>query len=222
MKIIGHRGAKGLAPENTRQSLLKALEHHVDEIEFDLRVCKDNVVVLHHNADVRINDQKLTIRETDFKDLQALDLELLTLIEALEILRGKVIAHIEVKSRQPVEPIVDVVRTALKSGNYSSEQIRIGSLSQKVLVQLRRALPTIQLIVIEPWSGMRATWRAKQVQTKYLSMNHRWLWRGFIEPLSRRGWQLYCYTLNNPAKAKRFAHYGLYGVITDYPDLFEK
>jgi hypothetical protein len=52
-------------------------------------------------------------------------------------------------------------------------------------------------------------------------MNPRWLGRPFLEPMAKRGWQLSAYTLNDTAKATRWAGYGLYGVVTDYPDLFE-
>ena len=55
MEIVGHRGAKGLAPENTAASLLAAIEQGVDAIEFDVRVTKDHIVVLHH--DPRLEDR---------------------------------------------------------------------------------------------------------------------------------------------------------------------
>jgi glycerophosphoryl diester phosphodiesterase len=53
-------------------------------------------------------------------------------------------------------------------------------------------------------------------------MQQLWLWWGFIWMISRSGWQLYGYAINDPAKARRWARWGLAGVITDYPDKFEK
>jgi glycerophosphoryl diester phosphodiesterase len=53
-------------------------------------------------------------------------------------------------------------------------------------------------------------------------MNQRWLWWGFIRGFKHSDKQLYAYTLNDPKKAKRWAKWGLAGVITDYPDRFEK
>jgi len=53
MKIIGHRGAKGLAPENTLASMQAALDNNVDAIEFDVRVTRDNVPVINHNPDIK-------------------------------------------------------------------------------------------------------------------------------------------------------------------------
>ena len=53
-------------------------------------------------------------------------------------------------------------------------------------------------------------------------MNQLWLWWGFIRAMRRGGWELYAYTVNDPAKAKRWVRWGLAGVITDCPDLFTK
>jgi len=47
--LQGHRGARGLAPENTLAAFAKALEIGVTTLETDLAVTKDGVVVLSHD-----------------------------------------------------------------------------------------------------------------------------------------------------------------------------
>jgi len=47
--LQGHRGARGLAPENTPPAWRKALELGVDTIECDMAVTRDGVVVVHHD-----------------------------------------------------------------------------------------------------------------------------------------------------------------------------
>ena len=51
--LQGHRGARGLMPENTPPAWRKALEIGVDTIECDMAVTKDGVVVVYH--DQRLN-----------------------------------------------------------------------------------------------------------------------------------------------------------------------
>ena len=46
--IQGHRGARGLMPENTIPAFLKALELGVDTLELDVVVSKDNQLVVSH------------------------------------------------------------------------------------------------------------------------------------------------------------------------------
>ena len=45
-KIIGHRGAKDLAPENTIESISKAFELGLDCVEIDVKISKDNIPVV--------------------------------------------------------------------------------------------------------------------------------------------------------------------------------
>ncbi len=46
--IEGHRGARGLVPENTIPSFLKALEFGVDTLELDVVISRDNQIVVSH------------------------------------------------------------------------------------------------------------------------------------------------------------------------------
>ena len=48
VEIEGHRGARGLVPENTIPSFLKALEYGVETIELDVVVSADGKVVVSH------------------------------------------------------------------------------------------------------------------------------------------------------------------------------
>jgi len=46
--IQGHRGCRGILPENTMPAFLKAVELGVDTLELDVAISKDNVVVVSH------------------------------------------------------------------------------------------------------------------------------------------------------------------------------
>lgn len=220
MKIIGHRGARGLAPENTIAGLQKALEHHVDMIEFDVRVTKDGVPVLHHDSDLIDPDgSRHKIENCDYSALKEHKPDLATFEEALETVGKNVALYVEVKPDVATKPLINIIKNYYGRG---WNNLFLGSKSQRTLLELQTALPDVPKIVIEPWSGVRAHRRARQLGTDMVSMNQLWLWWGFITPVTRSGWKLYAYTINDPKKAKRWAKYGLYGVVTDYPDLFDK
>ncbi len=51
--VTGHRGAGGLAPENTLASIQLALDLGVDRIEIDVQQTKDNVVIVLHDRTLR-------------------------------------------------------------------------------------------------------------------------------------------------------------------------
>ncbi|MFO0781679.1 MAG: glycerophosphodiester phosphodiesterase [Candidatus Saccharimonadales bacterium] len=222
MKIVGHRGARGLAPENTIASLRKGLAHNVDALEFDLRVTKDGVVVLHHDAEITDpNGAKHTIADFSYKELQQHKADLATFIEVLEKIGQPVPLYIEIKAGEPLKPIIAILKFYLEKPNSKAEDLWLASFDQGILRESHKALPELPKVVIEKWSGVRAARRAREVNAQYICMNQRWLWWGFIRSMSRKH-KLLAYTVNNPAQAKRWQAQGLYGIVTDYPDLFEK
>ena len=221
MKIIGHRGAKGLAPENTLNAISHALKHHVDEVELDVRVTQDGVPILSHDPAIHMEIDSMSIKNTSFAALRKHKPDLASLDDALSLIEARCIVHMEIKPHEPIEPIVTVVKNWLDSEVYQEQNLLLASKSQKTLLALQEALPSIPKAVIESWSGTRAVLRARKIGTKRLSMNRFCLWVGFLRPMQKRGYQISAYTLNDPAQVKKWQPY-LYGVITDYPDLFEQ
>lgn len=222
MKIIGHRGAGGLAPENTLLSFTKALEHDVDEIEFDVRVTIDGVCVVVHDPFLHDPDGgKVRVASSTYKELLAHKPDLVTYEEAIRHINKRVPALVEVKSKVDTAPIITITKKLLNDG-WSKKDILFGSFSQSVLRELHKALPQIPIVIIESWSGVRGTYRARELGTKRLSMNHRWLWSGFIASMKKRGYSVAPYTLNDPVVASRMARYGVEMIITDYPDRYQK
>jgi glycerophosphoryl diester phosphodiesterase len=49
LDLQGHRGARGLLPENTLASFQRALELGVTTLELDIAITKDGVLVIHHD-----------------------------------------------------------------------------------------------------------------------------------------------------------------------------
>eukprot|EP00032_Breviata_anathema_P000284 JZ548751.1.p1 GENE.JZ548751.1~~JZ548751.1.p1 ORF type:complete len:238 (+),score=79.78 JZ548751.1:1-714(+) len=72
--IIGHRGSTYDAPENTLPAFKMALDDGADGIELDLRVTKDNVVVIIHDdtAD-RTSNCRGKIRDMTYAELAKCD-----------------------------------------------------------------------------------------------------------------------------------------------------
>ena len=221
MKTIGHRGARGLAPENTIASLEKAIEYGVDMVEIDVRVTRDGVAVLHHDpALIDPNGSEIIIARTTYAELLRHKSDLAALDHAIRATKHRCGIMIEIKPGVPTRQTIAAIKDRLHRGWQLSE-FAVASYDFEVLSAIRHAFPLIELVVLEQWSGVRAGHRARSLGTKRISMNQRWLWVGFLKAMHRSGYQLTPYTVNNPSQAKRWQPY-LYGIITDRPDLFRK
>ncbi len=72
--VVGHRGAMGHAPENTMTSFEEAVELGADMFEFDVRLTKDGIPVIVHDANLdRTSNKSLYVAELTAKDLLELD-----------------------------------------------------------------------------------------------------------------------------------------------------
>lgn len=76
VKMIAHRGVSGLELENTCPAFLAAAVKSYFGIETDVHVTKDGkYIVCHDDSTLRVAGVDLTIEETDFETLRALQLK---------------------------------------------------------------------------------------------------------------------------------------------------
>jgi len=221
MKIIGHRGAAGLALENTRASLLAAIHRGVDMIEFDVRLTADDHLVICHDAITdRISAISRTIRRHTLKELQSVELHggqhLLSLDEGLEI-AGSVPVIIEVKDSGSVGELLTVLK------RHPDARPSIASFEHSELHSIRKALPEIPIYVLEHFAPFDIVHSAHRLHATGIGLN-----RGLMNPLTyilarRNGLELYLYSVNNVLLA-RFLHLFYPGVslCTDHPERFIK
>jgi glycerophosphoryl diester phosphodiesterase len=72
--VIGHRGNRAFAPENTIESFAQAVAAGADAIEFDVHVTADGIAVVHHDPTVeRTTDGRGAIDRLTFSQLSELD-----------------------------------------------------------------------------------------------------------------------------------------------------
>ena len=227
-RIIGHRGAQGDVAGNTQASFEWALKHHVSEIETDCRLTSDGVIVQFHDPAFKDKSgRKHLIKDTSYKKLKHFFPEIMTLDELIVFVDKKARLMIEIKPRVPTKPIIETIRAYLAKG-WRPSDFSFASFDLQVLKQMHAALPEIERIVLESWLAIRALHRAKQLDTRNLSMNQQYLWWGFILWATRHNHKIYTYPSAgakhpnfNHKKPERWAKYGLYGIITDRPEIFE-
>jgi glycerophosphoryl diester phosphodiesterase len=226
MQIVGHRGAKGLAPENTLEGFEIAIQNGVDQIETDIRISKDGKAVIVHDKYFTTGEKELLkVLDATLPQLREHHEGMVTLEETIAFIDRRVRLMLEVKRRVDTAPVVEIVQSFLDRG-WQPSDFMFASFDFKVLQDLQKAFPHIELVVLEAWSSIRAVSRARRLKTTYLSMDQSYLWWGVVRNLAKR-YKLFTYPdqhlpfiRTNPLRPKRWEKYGLHGVITDYPDLF--
>lgn len=73
-KVMGHRGAKALAPENTLSSMKAAAEAGATWVEFDVMLTADGEPVVHHDETLtRATGRRRAMAKMPFAEVVALD-----------------------------------------------------------------------------------------------------------------------------------------------------
>lgn len=73
-RVCAHRGHSGRVPENTLPSFASALALGADEIEFDVRLTKDNkMIVCHDNTVDRVSDGSGNVSDLTFDEIRSLN-----------------------------------------------------------------------------------------------------------------------------------------------------
>ena len=109
---VGHGGAAGHARPNSLRSLHLALEMGVDMVEFDVRPCRDGLVLLHDDSLAAFGHAGLA-SQTRLDELRALpgvpDGPVATLEQALDLLQGQVRINVDVKDAGYEASVVEAV-----------------------------------------------------------------------------------------------------------------
>ncbi len=222
MRIIGHRGAAGLALENTLPGLELARLLGVDAIEFDVRMTKDERLVVAHDSDLeRISGISAKISDLSLEELQNITLndgesKVPTLEEALDM-SGKIPVIIELKQSGCARQLVDLIDLS------PSQDITVASFKLNELTDLRNRRPSLKLVGLERTKPFDIIQFARQRNLNGVGLNF-WL----LNPLTyflikRSNLSIYVYTVNNRLLGRAIAVlYPQAGICTDHPEWFIK
>lgn len=194
MKIIGHRGAKGLEEENSLEAINAALKHNVDEVELDVRYFDGELILSH--------------------DVPSPSQSYITLQEGLEAIDGHVPIVLDIKEHI-AQQVYDATREYNGKVIYSSKIFS----NLRHLYSLNKGL---ELATIESWSTVRAVAESALIRSRRIHLKHNWLWEGIVRSMHAKGFAVYAYTVNSISRAEELEEWGINGIFTDYPNRFKK
>ncbi len=150
MKIYAHRGSSIQHPELTLTAYKAAVDEGADGFECDVRLTKDNQVILWHDPDMeRIAGYSARIADTNLKEIKRLYPQTMTLEELLILARdNKKELAIETKHPVPTGSAVEKKVMALLKQEKPVAQISVMSFSWLALENIRRIDPQQQTVAL--------------------------------------------------------------------------
>ena len=241
--VVAHRGASAQAPENTMEAYRLAVEAGADAIELDVHLTQDGEMAIIHDGTIdRTTDGAGSVDGFSLDGLRRFDagarftapdgsmpfagkgLTIPTLDEVLAWLPDGMGLVVEIKARAAVGPVVTALRdhpvrregraslisfdeAAIDEAHALDPELMTGYLlvpSQPIEPALRWAVEHGHAAV-HPYDGDLGL---DPASTLALALAY--------------GRHMGCYVVNDPERMQQLAVYGLWGFVTDVPDVARK
>jgi glycerophosphoryl diester phosphodiesterase len=224
VKVIGHRGASSLAPENTLASFRKAIELGVDYIELDVwDSLDDSLMVIHDNDISRTTNGTGFVTALTYTQLRRYSAgswfapefaaeRIPTLREVLTLARDmNTRACIEIKNTQVTAAVVNLV-TAM--GMDTS--VFICCFYLDALQEVRQIRPLIQVVYFVDPVTQTAVDTLKAIGGQVVGSGNGNT-QAMIDYAHQVGVAFWPWTVDIPARMIEYIGRGVDGIITNYP-----
>lgn len=237
-RILAHRGGGTLAPENTYAGLACGMQAGFRAIEFDVMLARDGVPVVVHDPGLgRTVKGSGSVFEHDAHELAAMDagswfgpafsgepVPLFTEFAAFCKAQG-VWMNIEIKPAPGFEAETGAAVAHLTAELFSAELASgaqlplLSSFSEVALVAAFKAAPGLPRACL--MSRLERDWeaRARALGAIAIHTNHLHLSQDMARAVKEGGFGLFCYTVNDPGRARELLDWGVDAFCTDRIDL---
>ena len=239
--LVAHRGYSAAAPENTLAAFARAAELGVS-MELDVTLAATGeVVVIHDDTLERTTDGAGLVADISLEQLRTLDAgswfdpafageRVPTLAEVLELVDGRAIIDVELKTTDDKRALAEAVVEQLRAGEALGWTF-VSSFDPFLLEQVRLIEPAIHRAqLVGTFESSDLAWHEKRL-LQNLGLNGRaqpdmviagdgFVTREWVERNRARGYVVMVYTINDRARADELLGWGVDAVISDEAQLF--
>jgi len=230
-KMIAHRGAGRLAPENTLASIRLGAEHGFRMMEYDVKLSRDGVpILLHDDTMDRTSDGQGLASGLNYAELANIDfggwhspryagepIACLHSIAAFTIANG-IHSNIEIKPTTGAEAETGRQVALLAQSMWRDAALPplLSSFSEAALqaaLQAAPALPRALLIHKE----VPADWaeRLSRLQCQGANLNDKYTTREIVAQIRDAGYTVVVWTVNDAERARELLAWGCNAIVTD-------
>lgn len=228
--VIAHRGASGNAPENTLAALSMAADHGATCVEIDVSISADDIAFVHHDDSLdRCTSARGLLCEHTADQLDQLDASkgmqgfegepLPRLSAAIKLLESRNLGlNLEIKPRAGLEVrTVEAISLLVESRWPTHLPLVFSSFSRQSLDLAKQRLPQIpRALLVE---AVPDDWQSliERYECRNLHCDGTRLTEVQTKQLRDSDLGVFCYTVNDAAKAQALLDSGVHGVFTDFP-----
>jgi glycerophosphoryl diester phosphodiesterase len=231
---VGHRGAKGHAPENTLASFDRAVELGVNAVETDVHLSRDGEVMLIHDHTVdRTTDGHGYVKDMTAAELKTLDAggwygpefagqRILTLAELLAWAKGRVGVAIEIKNGPIYYPGIAEKVVRLVRQHDMARQALLLSFDHLVLREARMIAPEIAAGILYVGRLVDPVAAARAAGADAIHPQWAFVTPDLVQAAHAAGLAVSPWCPNDLPTLRRLSEMGVDSVGTDYPELFDQ
>ncbi len=224
---LGHRGASGLAPENTRSAFRLAREHGADGVEFDVQLSRDGELVVMHDATLdRTTDGHGQVEQTDWRELRRLDAgrwfdarfagePVLTLQDVFDLLGGSFVLNLEMKATMELPDLPERVVACIQR-NRPGERLIISSFNWSLLERVRALDPALRIGVLYERDVDAAGYA--HLHPDAIHPNRQLVTPVLVSTAHANKQAVNTWTVNDEMEMRRLIPLGVDAIITNYPE----
>jgi glycerophosphoryl diester phosphodiesterase len=228
ISITGHRGASGLAPENTILAIDLAVSYHANSVEFDIQMTADGIFVLFHDQTLqRICQRPEQIGQLSFHELEQLDAgnwfhpsfkgtPIPALNDVLYLYQHVLTFNIELKIFGDESDTVHKLVADLRS-LPALPSFFITSFHHHAVIELKTQFPELSV----GWIFDRPVeaWELTDSRIDHISIDQRFVDSAMVEQCRRANKKLHVWTVNETSEMERCIALGVDSIITNYPNI---
>jgi glycerophosphoryl diester phosphodiesterase len=229
---VGHRGARGHAPENTMVSFARGAEMGVDAVETDVQLSRDGEVVLIHDHTVdRTTDGHGFVKDMTLAELAGLDAgrwydaryageRIPTLAQLLAWAKDRVGVALEIKNGPIYYPGIAEKTIRLVRQHRMERQVILISFDHLVLREAKQIAPEIATGILYVGGLADAVAAARAALADSLNPHWAYVTPELVRAAHGAGLAVSPWNPNDPATIRLLSDMGVDSVGTDYPELF--
>ena len=214
MQVIAHRGASFFEPENTIRAIEKAIKMDANFVEVDVRMSKDNELVIMHDPDVnRTTNGKGLVKDYTLHELKKFDAgngeTIPTLDEVISCVKDRIGLVIEIK-----EPGTEV-KILEKINENNLENVILTSFYHKSIKNAIKMDPSVDAGVIFTCQPVDIKQMASNASANIIFPSYRYIDEDMIKQAKDNGISVYPWTIDDPDIFKKFVKMGADGIVTN-------